>query len=123
MEESVEALARPEVRARLPLRRLVRLYLDPFALFKNVAIGSPRLQAEALEYNRGQRRILLAYLRRWTVIALACLTSAMPLGALARAEPLLGVPFIGLELGFALAVCVLLLAGAVYFVLGVEDLP
>src|SRR5690349_20400810 len=102
MEESVEALARPDVRARLPLRRLVRLYLDPFALFKNVAIGSPRLLAEALEYNRGQRRILLAYLRRWTVIALACLTSAMPLGALASAEPLLGVPFIGLELGFAL---------------------
>ena len=120
-QHDVEALARPDTRAHLPLARLVRLYLDPFALFKNVNVGPPRARAAALEYNRRQRKILLAYLRRWTIIALACLASAVPLGAAARGEPALGVPFLGLELGFSAAVCVLLVSAAVYFLLGVED--
>ena len=121
MEEDVEALARRDVRERLPLLRLVRLYLDPFALFKNVTIGSPRLQAEALAYNRRQRKMLLAYVRRWTVIAAACLLGALPLAAAARSDPALAVPFVGLELGFAAAVCMLLVSAAVYLLLGVDD--
>lgn len=121
MEQDVEALARPDVRAGLSFTRLVRLYLDPFALFKNVTSGPARSQAEAMQYNRRHRHMLLVYLRRWSGIAIVCLMGGMPLAALARAEPLLCVPFIGLELGFAFAVCVLLLAGAVYFLLGVED--
>lgn len=121
MDDDVEVLARPDMRERLPLLKLVRLYLDPFALFKNVTVGSPRLQAEALAYNRQQRKMLLAYLRRWTVIAVACLVAALPLAAAARADPALGVPFVGLELAFATAVCMLLVSAAVYFLLGVDD--
>ena len=119
--KDIEALAHPDVRARLRLAQLLRLYLDPFALFKNVTAGPQRSQEEALRYNRRQRKMLLAYLRRWAVIAIACLSSDLALAQAAPGEPLLSVPFVGFELGFAFAVCVVLVAGAVYFLLGVED--
>ena len=121
MDQQVEALARPEFRARLSLWRLLRLYLDPFALFKNVTVGTRWAQAQALAYNRRQRRILLAYARRWAVIGLACITTLLPLAAVARSEPVLLVPIVGLELGFSAAVCVLLLSLAVYVLLGIDE--
>jgi hypothetical protein len=121
MHEDIEALARPEGREKLPFTRLLRLYLDPFALLKSVTAGPPGSQSEALRYNRRQRRMLLAYLRRWAVIGIACLSSDLALARAAPGEPLFGVPFLGFELGFSLAVCVLLLVGAVYLLLGVED--
>jgi hypothetical protein len=98
------------------LWRALRLYLDPFVFFKSIAVD-----ADALEYNRRHRGRLLPYLRRWAVIALACAGGMQPLGAAARVEPELVIPIIGLELGFSTAVCVLLLAGAVYLVLGLKD--
>ena len=75
-DKDVEALARADIRARLGLTRLLRLYLDPFALFKNVSAGPPRSQAEALQYNRRHRDMLLAYLRRCPSSAWS---SALPL--------------------------------------------
>ncbi|HZQ75352.1 MAG TPA: hypothetical protein VFB08_20755 [Burkholderiales bacterium] len=117
----VESLARPEVRARLPLWQLVRLYLDPFALFKNASAGTPGAQAEALDYNRRHRRILLAYAWRWLVIGGGCLGGMSLLAALARAEPVLIVPIVGLEIGFSAAVCALLLSLAVYVLLGLHE--
>lgn len=120
-DDDVEALAQPERRARLSLRQLLRLYLHPFALLKNVTVGPPRLRAEALRYNRAQRRIMLAYLRRWAAIAATCLITALHVGARAAGRPALGITFVGLELGFAFAVCVLLLAAAVYLLLGIDE--
>jgi hypothetical protein len=120
-QEQVEALARAEFRARLTFWQLLRLYLDPFALFKNVTTGTRWAQAQALQYNRRHRRILLAYVRRWALIGLACIGSLLPLAAVARSEPVLLVPIVGLELGFSTSVCVLLLALAVYVLLGMED--
>ena len=117
----VESLAQPSVRAQLPLRRLLRLYFDPFALFKNTNVGSPMARAEALGYNRRNRGVLLAYARRWALIGLACISAMIPLCPLARAEPILCVPIVGLELGFTLSVISLLLSGAVYLVLGIRD--
>jgi hypothetical protein len=96
--------------------RRLRLYLDPFALFKSVAVDD-----DALEYNRRHRDLLLAYAKRWAMIALGCAGLLEPLAAAARVEPILCVPILGLELGLSTAVCVLLLAIAVYFVLGLED--
>src|SRR6478672_1206112 len=104
MDHQVEALAKPEFRARLSFWQLLRLYLDPFALFKNATTGTRWAQAQALQYNRRHRRILLAYVRRWALIGLACITSLLPLGAAARSEPALIVPILGLELGFSAAV-------------------
>ena len=96
--------------------RRLRLYLDPFAPFKRVTV-----EADALEYNRRHRGVLLAYARRWAIIGLVCALGMEPLAALARAEPILCVPILGLELGFSTAVCMLLLALAVYIVLGFES--
>lgn len=114
----VEALARPEVRARLSAWHLLRLYLDPFCLFKSIA--DPTIQADALRYNRQHRRILLAYVRRWATIGGLCLAGMAPLAASAAGDPLLLVPILGLELGFSTAVCMLATALAVYLVLGLE---
>jgi hypothetical protein len=93
----------------------LRLYLDPFVLFKSIAA-----EPDALEYNRRNRGMLLSYVKRWTMIGLACAAGLEPMGPLARTEPLLCVPILGLEMGFSAAVCVVLLALSVYFVLGLE---
>ncbi len=119
--QDVEALARPEVRAQLPFRLLLWLYLDPFALLKNATVGTPGAQAQALEYNRRHRAVLLAYARRWAVIALGCVTSVAPLDAMARSQPVLCVPLVGVQLAFSVALVVLLLSVAVYVLLGVGD--
>ena len=107
----------PEV----PFWRLLRLYLDPFALFKNVNIGPPAAQTEALQYNRRHRAILLTYVRRWAAIAVTCVSGMAPLGAAARAQPILCIPILGLEVGFSAAVFMLLVSMAVYVVLGLDD--
>ena len=96
--------------------RQLRLYLDPFVPFRSIAH-----EADALDYNRRHRGMLLPYARRWAMIALACAGGLFPLGAAARVEPMLCLPVLGLELGFSTAVCVLLLALAVYVVLGLQD--
>jgi len=95
--------------------RQLRLYLDPFVLFKSLG-----REANALDYNRRHRALLLPYVRRWAMIALGCAGGLFPLGAAARVEPKLCVPLLGLELGFSTAVCVLLLSVAVYVVLGLD---
>jgi hypothetical protein len=96
--------------------RSLWLYLDPFALFKRISVD-----ADALEYNRRHRDLLLLYAKRWAAIALGCLAGMEPMAPLARVEPFLCVPLLGLEIGFSTAVCVFLLALAVYVVLGLED--
>ena len=93
----------------------LRLYLDPFVLFKSIAV-----EKDALAYNRRHRRLLLPYARRWATIALACAAGLFPLAALARTDPMLCVPVLGLELGFSGAVCMLLLSIAVYVILGLD---
>lgn len=84
-------------------------------LFKSIAAD-----ADAMDYNRRNRRLLLAYARRWAVIGLACAGGMQPLAVLARAEPMLSVPTLGLEIGFSASVCMLLLSLAVYVVLGLD---
>jgi len=102
--------------AEVPFWRLLRLYLDPFALFRNITVGAPSAQAEALQYNRRHRAILLTYVRRWATIAALCVFGMAPLGAAARAEPILCIPILGLEVGFSAAVFMLLVSVAVYVV-------
>jgi hypothetical protein len=120
-EQDVEALARAETRERLSPWALLRLYLDPFALFKNVTVGTPASQESALQYNRRHRDMLLSYIRRWALIAVFCVVTMVPLAGLARAEPALCVPIVGLEIGFSTAVSMLLLSLAVYLILGLRD--
>jgi hypothetical protein len=103
------------------LRRRLRLYLDPFALFKNVNIGPASARNEALRYNRRHRTLLFTYVRRWAAIAVLCAWGMVALGSAARAEPILCIPILGLEVGFSAAVFMLLVSVAVYVVLGVDD--
>ena len=113
----VEALASAESRKHLPFGRLLRLYLDPFALFKTLAS-----EPDALQYNRRQRRMLLAYVRRWALIALVCLAMFARFAALARGQPLLWIPLAALEVGFSSGLCLSLLSIAAYIVLALERL-
>ena len=100
---------------------MLRLYLDPFVLFKNVTVGPPAARFEALRHNRRHRAILLTYARRWAAIALLCVCAMAALGAAVRGAPILCIPILGLELGFSAAVFILLVSVAVYVVLGLED--
>ena len=119
-DDEVELLARVEARAGLPFRKVLRLYLDPFALFKNVNAGNGAAQHQALAYNRSHRGMLLVYAKRWALIGLACVAALLSLSSFARAEPALLIPMLGLELVFSTAVVVLFLSVAVYLVLGIE---
>jgi hypothetical protein len=120
-ELDVETLSRREARQQLSFGRLLRLYLDPCALLKTVTRGAPGARDEALRYNCRQRRVLLAYARRWSLLGLACLVLDYPLCALASAAPLLLVPIVGLDLVFSGALCLAFFSLALYLLLGLEQ--
>ena len=109
------------MRGRIALLRFLRLYLDPLALFENINVGSEAQRAEALRSNLRRRGILLSYARRWAVIAVACLASANPLASAASEDLLLCVPFVAVELGFALAFCTLVISISLYVALVIES--
>src|SRR6185436_18499728 len=67
-EKDVETLLTRDARARLPLLALLRLYLDPGALFKDVSRGTAQARSRALDYNRRMRWMLIPYLKRWSMI-------------------------------------------------------
>ena len=94
----------------------LRVYLDPFCLFKSISMGG----AEAAQHNRRHRRILLAYMLRWALIGGLCFAGMEPLIALAPRVPALVVPIVGLELGFSAGLFFALLSLGVYVVLGLD---
>lgn len=102
----------PQERARLPLARQVLLYLDPFAFFKDASQGTRVVRERALSYNRAMRWVLVAYLRRWMVIALSSFLCIAPTEAFASTAA--AVPAVGCCL--AVAICAII--GAVYVLLG-----
>ena len=108
----VEQLLSYELRARLPLTRQILLYLDPFAFFKDASRGTTMVRERALSYNRAMRWMLVAYLRRWLVIACALFLSIAPTEAFASTAA--AVPAVGCCL--AVAVCAVI--AAVYLLLG-----
>ena len=78
-DTEVETLLNGEARSRLPLARQLLLYLDPFALFKDASQGPAPAREHALSYNRAMRWMLVPYIRRWMVIAVAlAMTMALP---------------------------------------------
>jgi hypothetical protein len=113
-DAEVESLLEREVRSRLPLVQQLRLYLDPFALFKDVARGRER----ALSYNRAMRWVLISYLRRWSLIAASLFVGIAPAEALAAEATI--VPAAAIAVGFCMAVAVLACTVAAYLMLGVK---
>jgi len=117
--EDVEALLAREHRARLPLARQLLLYLNPFALFKDASNGPAWVRERALAYNRAMRWVLLAYIRRWAIIAGALLLGIAPVEALAAERSLAVVlPAAAAAVGFCIAFTVAVVSLAVYLLLG-----
>ncbi len=117
-EQDVEALLRRDIRARLPFARLLALYLNPFALFKDASRGNMYTQRVALAYNRGMRWMLLHYVRRWTLIAIASFVSIAPAEALAAQQGLFVIPVAASAVGCCIAVAVLVSTLTAYVLLG-----
>jgi hypothetical protein len=113
-QDDVESLLRPERRARLPLRRQLQLYLDPFLLFKDVTRGNARQRELALSYNRGLRWILPSYLRRWIFIACALFLAIAPTDALASQHEFFLVPATAVAVAFSVAFTVVVVIAAAW---------
>jgi hypothetical protein len=120
-EEDVEALLRPDIRARLPFPRLIALYLNPFALFKDASRGNIYAQRVALSYNRAMRWMLLRYLRRWTLIAASSFVSIAPAEALAAQGSVFVIPAAATAVGCCVAVTVIVCTVTTYVLLGRRD--
>jgi hypothetical protein len=106
-----------ERRARLPLARQVVLYLHPFAFFKDASCGTAAVRERNLSYNRAMRWLLVAYLRRWLLIASALFLGIAPAEALAAQASLVFVPA-ALAVGFCIAATVAFCIAAAYLLLG-----
>lgn len=117
-DDDVEALFTPEARACLPLRRQLKLYLDPFAFFKDVASCTGWVRESAMSYNRALRSILLMYVRRWLAIAAAFFLGITSAEALAPHVPLFIIPAAGFGIGCSIAVAVAAWTAAAYVLLG-----
>lgn len=117
-EPDVEALLLRERRARLPLVRQLLLYLDPFALFKDASSGPPRVRERALSYNRAMRWMLVAYIRRWVLIAATSFLAIAPAEAAAAEVKIFIIPAAAFAVGACIALTVTALTVAVYLLLG-----
>jgi hypothetical protein len=118
--EDVEALLTREARARLPLRRQLMLYFDPFAFFKDASTGTDWSRQHARSYNCAQRSILLTYIRRWLLIAAGSFLGIASAEALAAHTPLFIIPAAGFGIGCSIAVAVAAWASAAYVMLGTQ---
>jgi hypothetical protein len=118
MSHPVEALLSGETRSRLPLARQLLIYLDPFALFMDASFGPARARERALSYNRAMRWMLLAYVRRWAVIAASFALLISPAEAAAAQQALFTIPMAAFAVGCCIALTVAAVTLAVYLLLG-----
>jgi hypothetical protein len=116
----VEKFLTREARADLPLRRLCRLYFDPFALFKDASHGPESARRQALSYNRAMRWMLIPYLRRWLTIAATLFVGVSPVQAVASEATFLIVPAAAVAVGSCIAAVVTTSTAVAYFLLGLR---
>lgn len=119
--DDIEVLLTREGRASLPLSRLLLLYLDPFALFKDASCGPSWRREQARSYNRERRSLLLTYIRRWLTIAAGSFLGIASAEALAAHVPLFIIPAAGFGIGCSVAVAVAVWTSAAYFLLGIRS--
>ena len=117
-QADVESLLLRESRERLPLRKQILLYLDPFALFKDASAGPAPIRARNLSYNRAMRWILVHYIKRWILIAASLFLAIAPTEALAAQAKVFVIPAAAFAVGACIALTVTFLIGAVYLLLG-----
>lgn len=119
--EDVELLLRAEHRAQLPFVRLLALYLDPFAFFKDASRGTVHTRAAARRYNRALRWVLVPYLFRWLAIALLLYAAVMPAERYIAFHPLLKIPAAACAVGSCIAVAVLTWTVVAYLMLAAAE--
>lgn len=119
-DEELAPLLTREARAALPLARQIVLYLDPSAFFKDASRGPAWRRARAASYNRAQRALLLAYIRRWLLIAGGSFLGIASAETLAAHAPFFIIPAVGFGIGCSLALTVALWATAAYVLLGTQ---
>lgn len=107
-----------EAREAFPFLKLVRLYLDPYSLFRDVSSGPPGLRYRARLWNRRMRWMLLAYLRRWSVIAVSLFACVHPLEAAARELTVVPVVAAACAVGSGIAITVVFQILVGYLLLG-----
>ena len=108
----IERLLTREARARLPFLRLLRLYLDPGALFKDATRGPARERQSALSNNRRMRWMLLTYVRRWVVLAAGFFLCIEP------AQAMSSIPAAACAVSVGVALSVAAVTVAAYIQLG-----
>lgn len=121
VDQDVERLLTREARSSLPLGQLLRLYLDPGALFKDVSRGSAAVRRSALSYNRRMRHLLLPYMRRWLAIAAVLVFAIFPAEALHAQASLSLIPAAAFAVGGSVAITVIACIVAGYLMLGTRD--
>ena len=114
----VESLLKRESRAKLPLGQQILLYLDPFRLFKDASCGSETARRLALSYNRALRWILVAYIRRWVMIAATSFLAIAPAEAAAAQARIFVIPAAAFAVAACIALTVTVVTIAVYVLLG-----
>src|SRR4029078_3585428 len=101
---------------RLPFLKLLRLYLDPGALFKDATRGPVRERERALSNTRRMRGMLLAYVRRWVVIAILFFLGIEP------AQAMSCIPAAACAVSVGIAVTVAFVTISAYFLLGAPEI-
>ena len=109
-----------EGRSSLPLRTLLLLYFDPFALFMDASRGPAWRRERALSYNRARRPILLTYMRRWMLITVGSFLGIASAEALAAHAPLFLIPAVGFGIGCSVALAVTACTSAAWLMLGLR---
>ena len=116
--KDVEALLNRNLRARLPLRRQLLYYFDPFSLFKDASSGTKQVQELALAYNRAMRWMLVAYLQRWAALSVLTFAAILPIEALASQHAFFVIPAAAFAVACCIAITVSACTFAVYLLLG-----
>jgi hypothetical protein len=113
--EDIEALLTRESRAGLPFGRLLRIYLDPGALFMDASRGPAHARSRAIAYNRRMRWMLLPYLRRWGVI------SALLFLAIEPAQAVSCIPAAACAISVSIGLTMIAVTAMAYFLLGAPE--
>jgi len=118
VETDVEELLRPDSRARLPFARQLLIYLNPFSLFKDASTGTAMVRERALSYNRAMRWMLVAYMRRWILIAAGSFVGIAPAEAAAAQVSFFILPAAAFAVSACIAFTVTFLTFAAWMLLG-----
>jgi len=120
VETDVEQLLLPDSRARLPFARQLLIYLNPFSLFKDASTGTAMVRERALSYNRAMRWMLVAYMRRWILIATGSFVGIAPAEAAAAQASFFILPAAAFAVSACIAFTVTFFTFAAYLLLSVR---